>query len=253
MMNYIKSEFYRITHTRGFYGYTALLITLSVLANLAICLVGETYATTSFSFSNLVANPMTFGFMGALTAGLLYEGSRKNGNLKNTVAFGVTRRKIFLGQCLVSLLAAGTAMIFTLAAWISSAILLLKNRGPVKLSHLLWEVPAVILIAAACMVSQILFMEFFDKTYVSIVLWLAIWFLIPKVLFYLSFSIDFLIPIALWFPENLFSTYLSHINTQECITAWDTSQGMIRCLIMGGAGTLLFTLSGLVLLKKKDL
>ena len=39
MMNYVKSEFYRITHTRGIYGFTGILMLLSVLMNTGIHLL----------------------------------------------------------------------------------------------------------------------------------------------------------------------------------------------------------------------
>ena len=79
MMNYTKSEFYRIFITKG---------------NLCC---GRSAGGNSFSYSNLVANPMVFAFMGMIIPFLFYEGGKRNGNLKNTVAGGISRVKIFAG------------------------------------------------------------------------------------------------------------------------------------------------------------
>ena len=111
MMNYIKSEFYRITHTKAVYVYGGILVLLVVLFNIATGVLGGQYAITSFSYSNLVANPMIFSVMGAVTVFILYEGNRKNGNLKNTISGGISRRKIFAGECIVSLTAATVVMV----------------------------------------------------------------------------------------------------------------------------------------------
>lgn len=87
MMNYIKSELYRVFHGREIYGFTGILAALAVLFNVVSHIfqmidVQFLYGNTSFSYSNIVASPMLFGMMGAIVAMSLYEGNRRNGNLK---------------------------------------------------------------------------------------------------------------------------------------------------------------------------
>lgn len=83
MMNYVKSEFYRVSHSWGIYRLTGILAILSFLLNAVIGWVGYMdgssfpYDTTSFSYSNVVANPMLFCFMAAVIGGILYEGNKK--------------------------------------------------------------------------------------------------------------------------------------------------------------------------------
>lgn len=254
MRNYIKSELYRILHTSEIYLITGTLTVLSVLFNLGTGLIKTRYSNTSFSYSCLVANPMIFACTGAVIAYFLYEGSRRNGSCKNAVSCGISRIKIFTGKCIVAAAVSTIVMTATLAAWITGAELLLKKSGPVHLNDLLSEVPAIYLIAAACLISVILCLECFEKNISGILIWGAIWFFIPKMIFLLAIRFQFLLPAALWFPHNLFTIVNGqHVNTQECITAWNTLNGMLKCLISGFTGTILFTLSGILLLRKRDL
>lgn len=254
MMNYIKSELYRVSHTHGVYSFTGILIFIAVLLNTGIHFWGNQYAITSFSYSNFVANPIIFVIMGTVTAYLLYEGNRKNGNLKNTVASGIPRTRIFIGECIVSILTATFIMILALGAWIISAELLLDRTGPVALKDLLLEVPAVYLISLAGLISGIFFLERFEKNTVGILAWIFIWFLFPNFLMYLGMRFDAVHKIAMWLPNNFFGTINGlNVNMSKCITIWDTADGWIKCIVSGTIGVVVFLLAGLVSLRKRDL
>src|SRR5699024_6818905 len=159
MMNYTKSEFYRIFITKEIYTAAGLLAGIALLLNAALYFFGNSYANTSFSYSNLVANPMVFAFMGMIIPFLFYEGGKRNGNLKNTVAGGISRVKIFAGECVVSLAVSTLLMAVTMGVWALSANLLLEKAGPVEWKDFLGEGAAMYLIAAACLISGILFLE----------------------------------------------------------------------------------------------
>ncbi len=257
MRNYMKSELYRILHTKEMYLITGALVVITVLYHILTFLskgLAPRYATTSFSYSCLVANPMLFACAGTVITYFLYEGNRRNGNIKNAAACGISRVKIFAGQCLISLAASTCAMLLTLTAWILSAGLLLPKTGPVHLTHLLSEIPAIYLISAACLVCALVCISYFEKTITGILVWGLIWFLIPKIFLIGGMRSEVLYQAALWLPSNLFTVVNGlYVNTRECITAWDTVGGMLRCIASGGIGTLVFVLSGILLLKNKDL
>lgn len=253
MLNYIKSEFYRISHTMGLYRFGGIAAALILILHLALYFIGNQYTTSSFSYSNLVANPMVFGYAGAFLAALIYDGNRKNGNLKNTVAFGISRTKIFIGQCIVSLAAAMVLMCVLVGFWILCSTIFLPQEGPVVINDLLWEIPASFFISAACLICGIVCIELFEKSSVAILIWLTVWFFLPKAVFLLSIQFPVLYDMAMWIPENFFSAYQSHINTRECITLWETWEGMLKCILSGMIGIFVFSLSGITLLRKKEL
>jgi len=253
MMNYTKSEFYRIFITKEIYTAAGLLAGIALLLNAALYFFGNSYANTSFSYSNLVANPMVFAFMGMIIPFLFYEGGKRNGNLKNTVAGGISRVKIFAGECVVSLAVSTLLMATTMGVWVFSANLLLEKAGPVDWKDFLGEGAAMYLIAGACLISGILFLEIFDKNITGILVWAALWFLLPEAFMYLAVRFPVLYQPAMWLPNNFLAVNASHVNTRECITAWDTMDGVIRCVLSGLAGCIIFGISGAVLLKRRDL
>lgn len=253
MMNYIKSECYRITHTKELYLFTGILSALACLVQIVLKCTGTKYAVTSFSYSNLVANPMLFAAAGVMLSILLYEDSHKNGNLKNTVSCGISRVKIFAGECMISLAAATFAMAVTVAVWIFSAQLLLVQDGPVVYQDLLMETGAVYLIAAASMISALVFLDVFEKNILGIFVWAAVWFVIPKILYYLALRFHAFYPAAMWIPENFFGVNSLHVNMNECITIWDDVHGFVRCLLSGAAGVVIFLAAGVCAVRKKDL
>ncbi len=259
MTNYIKSEIYRIVHDKGIYIFTMILVLLSVSFNFVLYLFRKidgpnfSYATVSYSLSNLVANPMVFCLAGTIIGVVLYEGNRKNGNLKNTISFGIPRVKIFAGQCMVATITALMIMLIVLAFYLPSTLLLLEPSGPVTFIDLLTEIPAILLIAIASLISGIICIEVFTKESTGILVWAAIWFVIPKIIFYLGLRIAFLYQIAMWMPANMFGTSGMTVNLTQCITAWGTVNGMLKCLLAGITGVVIFFIWGMIALKNKEL
>lgn len=259
MMNYIKSEFYRVSRDKGIYCFITILAALSLLFNGILAFFEKKdgasfpYATTSYSYSNLVANPMMFCIMGAVVGIILYEGNKKNGNVKNTIAFGISRTKIFAGECIVATVTAVVSLIVVLSVYIVSASMLLKHTGPVSLNDLITEIPAVFLLAVASLISGIVCIEAFEKNSTGIITWIVVWFLIPKIFFYLGLRIDVVYRIAMWMPDNFFGISGMIVNMSQCITAWETAQGMAKCIIAGISGIIIFVIGGITLLRKRDL
>lgn len=259
MMNYIKSEIYRVSQDKGIYFFTAILAVLAILLNALLGWFGKMdragfrYNTTSFSYSNLVANPMVFCVMGAVVGIILYEGNRRNGNLKNTIAFGIPRTKVFAGECIVATATAVISLIVVLTVYIASAIIFLKHTGPVSLTDLLTEIQAVFLLAVASLISGVICIEAFEKDVTGTIVWFIIWIIIPKIFFYLGRQIDVFRHIAMWMPENFFGTSGMSVNMSQSITAWGTVEGMTKCIIAGIIGIIVFSLLGVVSLRKREL
>lgn len=257
MLNYIKSEGYRILHTSTMYITTLVFSGLALALNIILYIFQITttdfpFATTSFSYSNLVAYPMVYCFASFVIVALLYEGNRRNGNTKNSVAYGISRIKIFAGKCIVSILTCMIIMVITLSVFIGSAVFLLVPMGPVTLDVFLMEIPAVSLIAIAALILAVLSMEFFDKSFLSFLLWYSIMFIIPSICYYLGLKIDIFQAIATWMPNAFFKSEML-VNRSTCITIWDSTQGLIHCLLAGAIGCGIFASLGSLFIRKKDI
>ena len=155
MLNFIKSEYYRMIHTTGIRVFFGILSVLTILLISGISIVETQYHTTSFSYSILVSSPMFFTLMGMLTASILYEDSKRNGIIKNSIANGIPRGKVFFSQCIVSITTATVIMTIVLTLWIFMTELFLDKTGPVHMTDLLMEIPAIYLIAVSSIVLTI--------------------------------------------------------------------------------------------------
>ncbi len=90
MLNYIKSECYRVMHSRSTYVMTGIMAVLPVLFHIILYVTGVSSSTTqdfpyditSFSFSFLAGSPMLFTYAGLIVAAVLYEDEHKNGKYK---------------------------------------------------------------------------------------------------------------------------------------------------------------------------
>lgn len=261
MLNYIKSEFYRVRHNGDILSMPVIFGGLVLLMNAALYLCKDMenfrYGSTSFSYSMIVSMPMIYCYVAADIAAVLYEGDRKNGTKKNSIAWGLSRLEIFGAKCIVSLAAALGVLAVVLPVYIGSAALLLPSGGPTTLEDVLLELPAVSLCGIASLILAVVLLEVFDKSILSVVAWIAIMVILPKALLlpglFLGERGGLLTELAMWMPQNFFSAGVGmQVNLSECSPVWNTAAGMARCLIAGAAGIVIFGGAGVVLLKKKE-
>ena len=125
---------------------------------------------------------MLFTYAGLIVAAVLYEEEHKNGNMKNAVAFGISREKLFLGKCMTAVLTATVIMALVLTAYIGSAWFLLEHTGPTSLKIILTEIPAVYGTAVASMILGIALLAYFKNEVMAAMLWAVIVYAIPRVL-----------------------------------------------------------------------
>ena len=249
MLNYIRSELYRITHTRPAYVLTALLCVGILAINLALHFWGggmNYYGHTSFSYALNISEPFLYVIMGALVAFTLYESRRKNGNLKNSLAFGLSRPQLFIGQCISALLAATVIMLIVLAVWLASAELLLSRTDIWTISDFLSSSAYVYPLAVAGLVSAVFFIALFPRELSGVAVWIGIWNILPMICALLGKKIDVLANIAAWMPSNFFTS-------DSIIRWWEQPDILEKALTSGVVGILVFGLLGVVSLRKQDL
>lgn len=274
MLNYIKSECYRISHRPALYVTTLLLSVFVVGLIMLIAMFAwdtdnASAVSAGVTYAGLISSPQVFMYMAAIVSCLIYSSVHKYGDVKNTVAGGLSRVQIFAGKCFTSLLAATIIMIIVLTVWITSAELLLKPGGPFTARDLLLEVPAVYLIAAANVITILFFFELFKRELLVFLAWAALWFILPTMLHYLGMQIELFADIASWMPYQFFksavdintlaSGQVNNISWQITVAEqvgsvlWYTSEGLFKCLLSGAIGVAIFSLSGWLVLRRRDL
>ena len=103
MLNYIRAELYRLFRRPGLYVTTLVLCAAPIAFNCFLAFFdwgayGTDNGLTGISYAGWMSSAQFFMIMGAIIPGLLYTNARKYGDLKNTIAFGVSRGA--LSHCL---------------------------------------------------------------------------------------------------------------------------------------------------------
>ncbi|MBP3610669.1 MAG: hypothetical protein J6J42_10075 [Lachnospiraceae bacterium] len=256
MLNYVKSEWYRITHMKDMYVFTGILSVLSVIFNVVLFLfskmdVGFPYGTVSFSLSFLAADMTLLFLTGAIIVALFFT-NNKNGVMKNAVAFGISREKIFIGKGIVSAVASLCSLVVILAAYIGSAVLLLEQGvASDAIPGLLKGIASLLVMAVAAEVLAVALFDYFENNVTGYIVWYLVISVVPKLVNLLGLRFNVLKRIASWMPANYLNNEVM-INMSGWSALWDTPEGVAKCLISGGIGLLVFVLAGMRLCRRQE-
>lgn len=139
MFNYLKSEIYRILHTKSSYMFIGICSLLLFSSNIVLALVKSSepnfpYADTAFAIGNVCGSLVVVFLMCIMVAGTVFNNEHNNHTFKNCVSYGIPRGTIYFGKVFVQIIYAITAFIIILAVHVGSAYLLLENSGPMYLN-----------------------------------------------------------------------------------------------------------------------
>ena len=166
---------------------------------------------------------------------------------------------MFFSQCIVSITTATVIMTIVLTLWIFMTELFLDktvsgsyDRSANGNSGYLFDCRI-----QYCFNNRTL--PVFSKRRIHIFTWLFVFFIFPTILLKFGiavsahFKTDFIYNIAMWMPSNFFQINTANVNMSSCITAWDTTGGMLRCIIAGISGIIIFMAIGFRHIRKADL
>ena len=257
MVNYMKSEWYRITHTKDIYVVTGALAGLTLFMNLVLFISRQKledfkYGTTSFSLSCLISGMYILLLAGMGVAYVLFAGDLRKGIVKNAIADGISREKIFLGKCVIGTVAAVCSMVVVLSVYIGSAGLLLDNgivHESVQIA--LRSVGSILFMAIASLILMIVLISYFEREGMAVLVWWIIMSMIPTICDLVGRRIDFFKNISKWMPYVYLSDEVTaNMSGWQCL--WETPEGVAKCMISGALGIVIFLISGIVLCRKKD-
>lgn len=257
MLNYMKSEYYRISRGKGLYMTIAILTGAVILMNIVLAL-GQRYipdfryGTVRFSLNTYTSMIYCIVVMGAVVSGCLFIDDRRNGVLKNIVSYGISREKILIGKCIVAFGFAFFIMCAVLAIYVGSSYLLLENREWLPLRELLMGTAASLPSAAASLIFMMTLGLLYQKEMTAVLWWAVIYYLVPMVCFLIGLKFDLFARIASWMPYN-FLRIEAIVTYHEYHCLWDTSSGLARCILSGVIGIVLFSIFGIWRFGKQEL
>lgn len=211
MLNYIKSECYRVVHSKEIYVVTGVLSFLTVLMNLVLFAFNNfdpdfPYGTVRYSLNQLNGTMMMLPLSGMLISASIFSEEHKSGTLKNVISFGITRSAFMTGKCIVAFLASCVSMVVILIVYIGGAYLMLPRENDEPLWILLTGSAACLPLALAGVVLAIVLFCRYQREGTVVIYWVTIFCLIPHVFFMLGLKINAFAKIASWMPWNYLRT-----------------------------------------------
>lgn len=256
MLNYMKSEWYRIVHGRELYLFTGVLCAIVLAANVLLWAFAATpdfpYATVRFSMSNLISSLGLLFMLAGLLTWILFADDRKDGTFKNAIVHGCSRRDLFLGKCLVSSVLGLVSMAIILAVYIGSAVLLLEGSSE-AVFILLKGVAAALPFTVACVVLGVAVCAVLPKSITGFIVWMAVVIIVPNALNFIGMAFEPVGALASWLPANFFSNEVAINQGGLAQFLWDTPAGLAKCLVAGFAGIAIFGMVGLWRASKAEL
>lgn len=258
MLNYLKSEFYRVARSKDIYILTIVAAALTVLMNGVLYYFRNfvasdfRYATIRFSLNTMLGN-ISFMFVGGLIAAVLvFADEHKNGTIKNTIAYGVSRTQFFIGKCIVTSVIASISFIVIETAHIGSAYLILENAEMEPLNVLIHGVGAILPAAFGAIVLGVAILCCTEKLTSVIIGWTTVFYLIPTFCNALGRKSELFAKIVRWMPNYQFRREISgYLGDYQCV--WDTPEGLFRCLVSGFTILLISGIFGILVFHRKSI
>lgn len=131
MLNYIRAELYKALRRR--YVYVTLFILLGLEA---LLMAGDAFHNAHSlptTFGNAIVMITELGSIGCcvclLTGDMVFAGQYKNSTLKNEVAFGLSRARIYLGKLIAQILLSMLYLFIMIGFYVGGCAILLPHNG----------------------------------------------------------------------------------------------------------------------------
>lgn len=256
MTNCIKSELYRVFHTKSVYLMTGVCLSVALFLNVVLWFMVTftpdfPWATTKFAFSTLEADMHIPLFLSAVMGSVVISDELKHRTINNSVAFGLSREQIYLSKVIVGIAASTVCLLVTEAGLIGSGYLLLENSGAAYTLSLLKGTAACIPAWIAGMVAFISLYYVTGKESGGIWSWLLIMVGLPAVVGVLGMKFELCARLSSWMLYALISYSAS--NEEGLIYSWSTMAGFLKCQEAGLIGISLFILLGIFAVRRREL
>lgn len=248
MMNYIRSECYRIKVSKGIWIAIGILSSIVLAMNVVLALSGRSipdfqYDTVRFSLNTFTAQIYNVVIFGAVVPGCMFMEDRKNGIFKNAVAYGISREKIFIGKCIVAFFYAFLVMCAVFAIYVGSAFALLREPEWLPLRQMITGIAASLPSATASMICTLIFGILCRSELVASLLWMVVYYIGPTIISIIGMKVELFEKLAGWLPYGFLRNEVV-VTYSEYSCLWDVPQGFARCMAAGFLGIAIFLAAG---------
>jgi ABC-type transport system involved in multi-copper enzyme maturation permease subunit len=258
MISYIKSEFYRLLHSKGSYLFVIICSALLISANVVLAVIGRTekdfpYNNTSFSLSLFYSYLPIIFILCITVASIVFGNEYMNHTMKNSISYGISRGKIYFGKLITEVVYAVTALLVIAGFYIGSAYLLLENSHSTDLELIVraYFVALPLLLFVLAVTNCFLFI--FEGTGSAITAVIGVTIAFPLVGNFLAMKFEFFRKLSEILPWNLINKISFNYEKFQMILPWEGSTGYLNYWLYGVLWMALFVLIGFSVFRKKEI
>ena len=253
----MKSECYRIFHSKEVYLLTVIFTVLITVFNLihyfcAQSLPGFQYANTAFTYGAIDTAMTTFIYIIIVICSMLDGSSIRN--MKNSAAFGTDRKVIYFGRMMTQSIICIVMYLYLMGLHLLLGKLLLEDSGKeatqIFIRSAIVCIPMFLGVVAAyhCCI-------FLNKNAISAAaIMIIILTVVPMGMKVLGYKLSGVKKVSDMLMYNLMQ--VEYVETAEGYLrkfSWDTTAGIVKCIIAGICAILIFSLIGTKYFQKKEI
>ncbi len=257
MINYIRSELYRLLRSRG--AYLFILVCSALLTSAHVVLAAVAHKDQSFPYANTdfalglfyTSLPVVF-LLCISVASIVFGNEHNNHTLKNSISYGINRGSIYFGKFIVEIIYAIVAFAVITSVDIGTAYLLLEDSGPKSLT-LLFEASFVALpqlFFALGLTNCFLFIIESNGTAIAAIIGLGVAY--PIVNGYLGMKFEIFAKLNKILPWNMINAIGFDHEKMELLLPWAGKDGYINYWLFGMLWMVVFILIGFIVFRRKE-
>lgn len=256
MMNYMKSELYRIQRSKGVYILIGSCILLMIAMNLVLWAFGNydenfRYATTEFSFSMLTTGMQCVFFVTLMISGVIFGDEFKHRTFSNATAFGYSKMTVFFSKWLLTLFVSAIGLVLVVGTLIGSGLLLLEHSNVGELESALKSLVACIPIFICGVTGAYVLIFLLKSETAAIWAWFGVFMGITMPISLLGMKFKFLEQLSKWLVFDILGDITLDEATGSWYMIWETAEGFTRTILAGVLGTVVFLVIGIIGLRKQ--
>lgn len=252
MMNYIKSEFYRVLKIRNLFILIGICGALMMGLVFALKYFGRSpdfpYSNTRFALSNLYGM-MNYMLMAAVVFSIfMYDNEEKQHTIKHSVAFGIPRHVIFIGRFMVQAVVCIFTYLILVGIYTALCYALLRHENVGELDTLIRvSIGSFTSLLAALAIAHF-FLMLMESQSVAMVWTVAILVVLPGIGNLLGRKVDLVEKLMKFFPLNIVSW-----GGPLVFVDGNATTVILKCFLIGGLWVVGFLMAGIVRFQSKEL
>ncbi len=258
MSSYIKSELYRMIHSKKPFLFVAICSGLLIASNIVLAVLKGVepsfpYATTQFSVGNFMSS-LTFVFILCITvASQVFGNEHSNHTFKNTISFGISRGTVYFGKWIVSVIYAIVAFFIITGIHVASAYLLLENSNVNEVAELLKIFLAAFPLFLFALTVANCFAFLFEGSGAAIGADVGLLVAVPIVSNFLGMKFEIFRKINEIIPMNIINNFGAQNHPFGIVLPWEGNAGYYNCWLAGILQMLVMLIVGYLIFRKKEI